>query len=105
MKRNLHLAAVFTLLAISSAIAANQEPQSRTNLGNVKGGDFKNAHSIIARKCTVCHSSEKIDMALSSGKDMNRIQEEMEKRGASLDINEREVLGIYWKEAAPLKKK
>lgn len=105
MKRNLYLAVVLTLLEISGAIAANRDLQSGTNLGNVKGGDFKQAHSIIERKCTRCHSSEKIDMALSSGKDMNRIQEEMEKRGAPLDIKEREVLGIYWKQASPLKKK
>jgi hypothetical protein len=35
---------------------------------------------------------------------MQKIQLEMEKKGASLNANERDVLGIYWKEQNPLKK-
>lgn len=55
-------------------------------------------------KCTPCHTDKVIDAALSENKDMIRIQQEMEKRGASLNNNEREVLGIYWKQN-PLKQK
>jgi uncharacterized membrane protein len=76
--------------------------QEGNNLGNVAGGDFKKAHAIIEKKCTTCHSDKRIDAALSSRKDMTKIQQEMEKRGAKLNANEREVLGIYWKQN-PLK--
>jgi hypothetical protein len=69
----------------------------------VQGGDFKAAHGIIEKKCTLCHSGKRIDAALSSRKDMGKIQQEMEKKGAKLTNKEREVLGIYWQQN-PLKK-
>jgi len=64
----------------------------------------KSAHGIIEKKCTTCHGEKVIDAALSSNKDMSRIQKEMEKKGAKLNANEREVLGIYWKQQNPLNK-
>ena len=57
----------------------------------------KKAHGIIKAKCTSCHGEAKINAAFSAGKDMKKIQLEMEKRGARLSGNEQEVLGIYWK--------
>jgi uncharacterized membrane protein len=75
-----------------------------SNMGNVQGGDVKAAHGIIAKKCTTCHSGKLIDAALGANKDMLKIQREMEKKGAKLNANEREVLGIYWKSQNPLKK-
>lgn len=96
---------IFSLLAINNTNAAIKNHNSATNLGNVKGGDFRQAQSIITSKCTTCHTKDKIDIALSAGKDMNRIQFEMEKRGAKLNTQERDVLGIYWKQANPLRSK
>ena len=103
MKLSLSYATILTFLIASIALSADNQPQSGSNLGNVKGGDFKKAHGIIDAKCTKCHSKEKIDAAISSGKDMAKIQKEMEKRGAALNSKERDVLGIYWKQATPLK--
>ncbi|MDD2852557.1 MAG: hypothetical protein PHY09_11775 [Desulfuromonadaceae bacterium] len=68
------------------------------------GEDKQKVHSIINKRCTVCHSEAKIDAALTAGKDMNVILKEMEKRGAKLNSNEREVLGIFWKESKPIAK-
>ena len=99
---------LITCLTISSLFciaAASQASEEKVNLGNVTGGDFKKAHAIIDRKCTACHSKDKIDIALSSGKDMNAIQKDMEKRGARLSSNDREVLGIFWKQSKPIIKK
>ena len=79
-------------------------PQGVTNMGNVLGGDVKAAHGIIDTKCTKCHSDKIIDAAIFANKDMLKIQQEMEKKGAVLNANERDVLGIYWKEQNPLKK-
>lgn len=81
-----------------------ETPHSGSNLGNVKGGDVKAAHSIIEQKCTRCHSGKRIDAALSANKDMPKLQQEMEKKGAKLSSSERGVLGIYW-EQNPLKQK
>lgn len=83
--------------------AAQDAPPTASNLGNVVGGDFQKAHTIIQAKCTLCHTDKRIDAALSANKDMTKIQREMEQRGARLNANEREVLGIYWKQN-PLKK-
>ena len=91
------------LLAASPTLSADP-PKSGANLGNVKGGDFSKARTIIDKNCTSCHNSAIIDTAFSAGKDMPAIQREMEKRGARLSAKEREVLGIYWKQN-PLKQK
>lgn len=79
-------------------------PGSGANLGSVRGGDFRAAHAVIKKRCTGCHSDKLIDAALSAGKNMSFIQQEMEKKGAKLNTNERDVLGIYWKRQNPLKK-
>lgn len=93
-----------TLGIILFFVSAATAEESGTNLGNIKGGDFHDAKNIISTKCTPCHTDKVIDSALSENRDMSKIQQEMEKRGARLDNNEREVLGIYWKQN-PLKKK
>jgi len=98
-------AAVLVALALSATSAmAAVAPQGVTNMGNVLGGDVKAAHSVIETKCTRCHSNKIIDAAIFANKDMEKIQQEMEKKGAALNANEREVLGIYWKNQNPLKK-
>lgn len=105
MPRIAHLITILSLIALNNAVAAPKSTDTGNNLGNVKGGDFKHAQRILSSKCTTCHTKEKIDIALSMGKDMSKIQLEMEKRGAKLNIKEREVLGIYWKQANPLRSK
>jgi len=103
----MRLGAIVPVLAVLTSVlnfstASAQETGS--NLGNVTGGDFHAAKSIITKKCTACHTDKVIDAALTTNKDMTKIQQEMEKRGAKLNSNEREVLGIYWKQN-PLKQK
>jgi hypothetical protein len=73
-------------------------------MGSVLGGDVKSADIVIQTKCTRCHSGKVIDAAIFANKDMQKIQQEMEKKGAALNANEQEVLGIYWKQQNPLKK-
>lgn len=91
----------FTLLHVS--VTAVMAAAQSKDTGSAKSGT-KNAHAIIDKKCTACHSRDKIDAALSSGKDMASILKDMEKRGAKLSSNEREVLGIFWKQQKPLSK-
>jgi len=93
------------MLALCSTPLLALPPQEGSNLGNVQGGDFKTARSVITKRCTRCHTSEKIDAALKAGKDMGAIQKEMEQKGATLNAREREVLGIYWQRQNPLKQK
>jgi uncharacterized membrane protein len=91
------------VLLSAASLWGAEAPQGVTNMGNVRGGDVKAAHSIIEKKCTTCHSGKVIDAALAAKKDMVKIQQEMEKKGAKLNKNEQEVLGIYWKSQNPLK--
>lgn len=70
----------------------------------VSGGNAK-AQGIIDKKCTSCHSKDKVEKALSSGQDMAKIQKQMEKRGVKLSASEQEVLGIFWKQSKPITKK
>ncbi|RII29824.1 MAG: cytochrome C [Geobacter sp.] len=95
------ITAMFILTVCSTPLRAG-EPTSATNLGGVQGGIFKSAHEIIGKKCVRCHSDKRIDVALSEKKNMTKIQQEMERKGARLTGKERQVLGIYWKEN-PLK--
>lgn len=64
--------------------------------------EAKQAHAIISKKCTTCHSKDLIDKAIKAGKDMKAIQRTMEQKGAKLNASERDVLGIYWGQG-PLK--
>ena len=99
-----YAAVLFGLMFSATSSMAALTPQGVTNMGNVLGGDVKAARSIIETKCTKCHSNKTIDAALFANKDMQKIQQEMEKKGARLNADEREVLGIYWKQQNPLKK-
>lgn len=99
------LAALVAVSLLCSSLWAAEPLGGVTNMGNVRGGDKQAAQSIIEKKCTTCHSGKIVEAAVFANKDMSRIQREMEKKGAKLDASERDVLGIYWKEQNPLKKK
>jgi uncharacterized membrane protein len=110
MRQYAVLTIAMTLFSVTAAWAVWEAPPSSisgSNLGAVTGGDFKKAHEVIDKKCVTCHSAERIDAALASGKDMTKIQQSMEKKGVKLDSNEHEVLGIFWTQSplkvAPLK--
>jgi uncharacterized membrane protein len=97
-------AVVASLILFATSAMAAVAPQGVTNMGNVLGGDVKEAQSVIESRCTKCHSRKVIDAALFANKDMQKIQQEMEKKGAKLNASEQDVLGIYWKQQNPLKK-
>ncbi|HEX9078749.1 MAG TPA: hypothetical protein VF795_04105 [Desulfuromonadaceae bacterium] len=101
MTRTMTIAAA-ALLLWSAPLPAQPFPEG-SNLGNVQGGDFTAARTVIAQRCTRCHTGERIDAALKAGKDLGAIQKTMERKGAALSANERRVLGIYW-QRNPLKK-
>jgi uncharacterized membrane protein len=101
MKRSVFIA----ILGAISFSAIVHAAEINGDLGNVVGGNAKKAQGIIEKKCTACHSKDTIDAALSTGKDMNKIQKDMEAKGAKLNSNERDVLGIFWKQSKPTVKK
>lgn len=101
----LTVALLFAAVSLGSAWAAELSPLAGDNLGKVTGGDFdRGAHAVIQKRCVSCHTDQVIKDAIAAGKNMQRIQAEMEKKGIGLSANDREVLGIFWNRT-PLKQK
>lgn len=108
MKDRIIVALTVTLLSCTALYAAQERPQSApqsgTKLGSVTGGVFKEAHMVIDKKCISCHTAQRIESAIAAGKDMQKIQHRMELKGVKLTVDERTVLGVFYKES-PLKPK
>jgi uncharacterized membrane protein len=98
-------AALVAFAMFGSARATELAPLAGENLGKVTGGDFRQkGHAVIQKRCITCHTDQVIKDAIAAGKNMQKIQAEMEKKGARLNANDREVLGIFWTQS-PLKEK
>lgn len=57
---------------------------------------------VIDSKCSICHTRERVDVAIRKRESLKRIEKQMVERGAILSENEKTVLGTFWGE--PLKK-
>lgn len=86
-------ALVLTLLLAAAAQAAGEDKDLE-----------KKATDIIELRCTKCHTNAQISAAVTAGKDMAAIVQQMEQRGAKLSGNEKEVLGIFWEKKKELAK-
>ena len=101
------MAAGLVALAMGTNINAQEvkmPPASGHSLGSVTGGRFGKASPVIEQRCIACHSAQVIEAAIAAGKNMQKIQERMEQKGARLSAKERTVLGVFWEES-PLKKR
>lgn len=73
--------------------------------GAVKGKEADSkAQEVIKKRCTRCHSEDRINTAYKAGRDMKAIEREMEKKGAKLNDDEKSTLDFYWKQTPVLKK-
>ncbi len=52
---------------------------------------------VIDEKCLVCHNRQRIEDAVRQRKEMERITRLMEKKGAVLTENERQVMNHFWR--------
>ena len=59
-------------------------------------------NQVLASKCTICHSRERIEVAMREHRDLALIEAQMIKRGATLTEADKSVLGTFW--GSPLKK-
>ncbi len=84
-------------------VAAGASPSEGQNLGAHRMLGMDDFQQIIDSKCTVCHTRERVDLAIRQGQDMSKIEERMIERGAVLDEREKSVLGTFW--GNPLKEK
>jgi hypothetical protein len=56
---------------------------------------------VIDTKCTVCHTRERVDIAIKKRQVLEKIQQRMLERGAVLSESDKRVLGTFW--GSPLK--
>lgn len=57
---------------------------------------------VIDSKCSICHTRERVDVAIRKRENLEQIEKQMTQRGAVLTEHEKEVLGTFW--GQPLKK-
>jgi len=81
------------LLAAVPAFAA-QQSQHVAALSTDRG--MVEFQKVIDSKCTVCHTRERIDQALTRRADVARLLTRMAGLGASLTPGEKEMLTAYW---------
>jgi hypothetical protein len=75
--------------------------QAVENLGAHRFGGMEEFQRVIETRCTVCHTRERVDLAIKQRESLEAIQQRMLQRGAALSENEKEVLGTFW--GSPLK--
>lgn len=92
------LVTLLVLLA-GSALAAD----SAQDLGAHRFGSMDEFNRVIDERCTVCHSRERVDVAIRTQQNVEKLQQQMEERGAVLNERDKAVLGTFW--GSPLKEK
>jgi uncharacterized membrane protein len=65
--------------------------------------DHEEFRKVLDLRCTICHTQERIDEAISEERDMLGIQERMVERGAQLSERDHSVLSHFWGD--PLKER
>ncbi|NJC87005.1 MAG: hypothetical protein FIB02_00490 [Desulfuromonas sp.] len=56
---------------------------------------------IIEKRCTICHTRERVDAAMRNQADLDALLRRMIERGAIISERDRKVLGTFW--GSPLK--
>ena len=92
MKKLLTIMAVLLLLCPALPLMAKE------GAGQVNFIEFQ---KLLDGKCGKCHTRSRIDQAMSQGEAFVPILERMTKHGADLNENERNVLGVFWRENVP----
>ena len=55
----------------------------------------------IEARCTICHTREQVDAAISAQEDLDALLQRMIERGAILSEKDKSVLGTFW--GSPIK--
>jgi len=89
----------FLLAVLALPVAASAAVRGELDLDAIKSE--KAFQEIIDRRCTVCHTRERIDAARREKRDLAEIQRQMEERGAILTPEDKKIMGTFW--GSPLK--
>ncbi len=81
------------LLALAPAVCA-AIPGAVHDVHKLPGNDeFQNT---IEARCTICHTRERVDEALSRQENLDTLLQRMIERGAILNERDKKVLGTFW---------
>jgi len=100
MRKGLVIGGLLALLSAPALAAVAVE-----GLGAHRLGPTDEFQQVIDTRCTVCHTRERVDIAIKQRQDMEKIEKRMLERGAVLSEQDKQVLGTFWgnplKEALP----
>lgn len=82
LRMKIMLAAVLAVLLVAGSAFAQS--------------DFVEFQRILDTKCSRCHTRDRIEQAMRSGKNFDLIMAKMLRFGAKLSNREQQVLGIFW---------
>lgn len=90
------------VLFILSVFAILQGPAwAVEDLGAHRFRGMEEFQEVIEKRCTVCHTRERVDIAIRKRRSLEKLEQQMTERGAVLTERDREVLGTFW--GSPLK--
>jgi hypothetical protein len=92
------LLVTFLMLLANTAMAA----EGAQTFG-AHHADMTEFQQILDERCTVCHSRDRVDIAIRERQDLEKLQRQMEERGAVLNERDKSVLGTFW--GSPLKER
>jgi hypothetical protein len=84
--------AVLCLLLTASAIGA----VAVEDLGAHRMRGMDEFQEVIDARCTVCHTRERVDIAIKQRQELEKIEQRMLERGAVLTERDKRVLGTFW---------
>jgi hypothetical protein len=71
------------------------------DLGAHRMRDMGEFQRVVETRCTVCHTRERVDIAIKKRQELEKIEQRMLERGAVLSERDKQVLGTFW--GSPLK--
>ena len=90
---------LFLALLLALPAGAGARPDAVHDVHALPGND--EFQGIIEARCTICHTRERVDEAISQQVDIDALLQRMIERGAILSDRDRKVLGTFW--GSPLK--
>jgi uncharacterized membrane protein len=92
---HLGLLAVLMLTLSAALPAAAQEVE---DLGAHRFRGMDEFQRVIDTRCTVCHTRERVDIAIKKRRNLEKLQQRMLEQGAVITERDKAVLGTFWGE-------
>src|SRR5512138_1219535 len=94
MKVSAQTMALILLLCGSAVFGATREEVQVQGIAYHEQG-----LKVVEEKCLFCHNRQRIDAAVKSRQDMEKVLKKMEGKGVVLTDKDRQVMGHFWKKS------